>query len=155
MKIIQTTKQTNMKKLIITCTFIAFGAVASFAQQAANSPAKPQRPQMTPEQREQREKQGAERMSQAIAKQYNLNGEQSKGIYDASMSFIKKMEDLRANGKQPTRDEMEKMMDERDEAFKKVMTPEQYAKYAATRNKMPHSAAQQQQMQQQHAPAKN
>ena len=149
-----------MKKLIITCTFIAFGAVASFAQQTANSPAKPQRPQMTPEQREQREKQGAEHMSQAFSKQYNLNAEQTKGIYDASMNFIKKMEDMRANGKQPTREEMEKISDERDEAFKKVMTPEQFAKYSAARNnRKPNPAEMQQQMQQQqmqqHAPVKN
>ena len=137
-----------MKKLITTCALLACASVVSFGQSAKQQPASANmnaaaaqrqqqqaRAQMTPEQMKQRQEQMAERQSKFFEKQYGLNPEQYKGVHEANLAFIKNIEELRAQGKQPSREDQEKMMSDRDEAFKKVMTPEQFAKYQATRTK--------------------
>ena len=125
-----------MKKLIVTCSLIAFASVASFAQvakQPATTVPASARPQMTPEQMKQREDQAADRQAKFFEKQYGLNAEQSKGVHEACATFVKKMDAMRAEGKQPNREAMDKLMAERDASFKKAMSSEQYAKYEATR----------------------
>ena len=139
-----------MKKLIVTCSLLAFASVASFAQvakQPGTTTPSTARPQMTPEQMKQREDQAADRQSEFFKKQYSLNDEQTKGVRAACATFVKSMNAMRAEGKQPNKQDMDKLMAERDASFKKAMTPEQYAKYEATRTK-PTNQNSAQQMQQ-------
>ncbi len=140
-----------MKKLIITCSLLAFASVASFAQvakqQGAATPASA-RPQMTPEQMKQRADQAADRQAEFFKKQYGLNEEQAKGVHEACAAFVHKMDAMRVEGKQPNKQEMDKLMAERDESFKKAMSPEQFAKYEATRTRPSANQSSAQKMQQ-------
>ncbi len=84
------------------------------------------RPQMQPEQM-------AERRAQMYKKQYELNDEQYKGVYEAELDFVKQVQQIRASGKQATQPQMQQLAADKDAKFKKVMTPEQYTKYTAAR----------------------
>ena len=127
-----------MKKLIVACAIMSCASLTSMAQNAAPNP--PQKPAGTPgapamANPEQRENAMAEHEAKTYEKLYALNAEQYKGVYQASLEMAKKMDALRASGKQPKREDFEAMMSEKDAKFKKVMTPEQYAKYESTRRR--------------------
>ncbi|MBC7554763.1 MAG: hypothetical protein H7257_12375 [Taibaiella sp.] len=141
-----------MKKIIITCAVLAITAAGAFAQnsrQAITTPGQPQpvtpltRPQsdVTPEQRVQ---QFAENQARAFERQYSMTPEQYKKMYAACLEFTNKMESQRTTGKQPTQQEFEAIMAEKDAKFKKIMTTDQFAKYESTRRRpVPQTSAQQ------------
>ena len=140
-----------MKKIFVTCAMLAVASVASFAQKATQTAAPatgtPQQahahPQMTPEQMQDRQNKMADRQAQAFQKQYGLNNEQYAGVHEACLNFAKNIESMRAQGKQPGKEQMEKIFAERDASLKKAMSAEQYAKYESTLANHPGVNAQQ------------
>lgn len=142
-----------MKKFITTSILIATVCVAADAQsanksttqttqtlsmQAPQSQTASQDPttipynQLTQEQKDQRLSSQAERRAKYFEKEFSLSPMQYKGVYDACLQFVKDQQAFRDNGKQPNREENISMMDVMDAKLKKVMTTEQYTKYAAT-----------------------
>lgn len=139
-----------MKKLILTCALLTSASMLSFAQSTQSSvtmtpqsnAAAPQTnaapPQTAPQpamrQQQMQPEQMAKRRADIYQKQYALNDEQYKGVYNAELDFMKQMMDMRSNGQQPSAEQNQKLMVEKDNKFKAAMSPDQYAKYSATRS---------------------
>jgi len=127
----------DMKKLAITCVLLS-SAAASFAQTAATAPATPpppqaqqaapNRPMMTPEQM-------AKRRATMEAKQYSFTAEQTPKAEAVELEFFQALEKYRATGAQPSQGQMGNLTARRDAKMKELMTPEQYAKFDAGRNR--------------------
>ncbi len=123
-----------MKKLIITCLLLSSASVVSFAQSNAapqpnrNAPGGPNKPVMNSQQM-------AERRTKADVQQFGLNPEQAKKVQAVELDFFSAMEKYRAAGQQPNIGQMGNLNARRDAKMKEILTPEQYAKFEAGRNK--------------------
>lgn len=140
--ILKTLKYNKMKKLILTCALITSVSVVSFAQNAQTSvtmapgnsavtttaaaPNAPGRQQPNMEHM-------ADERAKRMKNQFGLNDEQYKGVYNAQLAYMNKMLDLHNQGKQPTPQERQQIVNDLDAGIKAAMTPEQFAKYSATR----------------------
>ncbi len=139
-----------MKKIIFTCALFTFVSIISFAQSkqtgnaahpntAAATPPPPPPPappgQLTPQQM-------AEQRAKAIQQQYKLSPEQYKGAYKVETDFFTQERQLRTSGAPIGQGQIMQMMMGRDQKYKEIMTPEQWAKYDETRPKMTPPASQ-------------
>lgn len=131
-----------MKKLIITCALLSATSLASFAQNQttttmsmqAPQDAKSQAPGMAPANpRMPPVEMMADRRSKMYEKQLSLTADQTKSIYQAELAFWKEDFSSRANGAQPGPGQTAQNQMGKDMKFKQILTPEQYAKYEATR----------------------
>lgn len=128
-----------MKKLMITCFLVGAASVVSFAQATPGS--KPQAPGASAATMQQHAgspispNQMAERRAKMDEKEYSLTPEQYKGVYDIELEFAKSMEQYRAQGQQPGIGQRNNLLARKDAKMKAVLTPEQFAKYDAARNK--------------------
>ena len=126
---------------MITCVLLSSAAV-SFAQanaaptpattalqaQQAQQQAAPNRPMMNPEQM-------AKRRATMDTKQFGLNPEQATKAEAVELEFFQALEKYRAAGQQPSQGQMGNLTARRDGKMKELMTPEQYAKFEAGRNR--------------------
>jgi hypothetical protein len=131
-----------MKKITLTCSLLAFASVAVFAQSnvqslRSNETTSIQRPQPSQEDITKRQTAVATNMAKSMQQHYGLSQEQYDKVYVVCLENSKKMEAMRASGKQPSREEFQKIMDERNAGFKAIFTPQQYAQFAAS---LPHPA---------------
>ena len=136
-------KTQKMKKLILTCALLTSASMLSFAQstqsQVTMTPQpnataqQPATPQPVARQQQPQPEQMAERRAQIYKKQYDLNDQQYKGVYNAELEYMKQMMDMRSKGQQPTPEQNQQMMASKDAKFRNAMSQEQYAKYSATR----------------------
>lgn len=78
-------------------------------------------------------KERAEKMTERMAKEYSLNEEQKKELFDLNLAFNEKMA-KKAEDKTVEKEQIHKEMkanhDVYDAQIKKIMTEEQYASYA-------------------------
>lgn len=138
-----TLKRANMKKIIITCAMITSVSMIASAQDMKPSgptPSAPQttmapRPPMSPANSEQMQQRMAEGQAKNMERQFALNAEQYKGVYQACLDFSKGMGEMRGPGKTPKPGDREKLEATRDAKFKQILTSEQYAKYETTRQR--------------------
>lgn len=121
-----------MKKLIFTCAILAAGSVISFAQSAKKATAAQAAPtnanNVSPEKM-------AEGRSKGYAKFLNLNDVQTKAVYEAELDYWKQQQTGTANGGVIGTGQAAQMEMAKDMRFKTALTPEQYAKYEATKPK--------------------
>jgi hypothetical protein len=126
-----------MKKLIITCALLSVGSVVSFAQSTTTTTtnmdpnggqnAAQQRPAaMNPEQM-------ADRRTKMDEKMLALTPDQIKPVHDVELDFMTAMSKFRTEGKQPTPDQMQSILDKRDQKMKTILTADQYSKYSVSR----------------------
>ena len=82
----------------------------------------------------------AKNQTQRLKEQLNLSAEQEKSVYDLNLSFAKRMAEAReaaaASGGRPPMDSMRSWNQAREASMKKILTPEQYEKLQAEREKM-------------------
>lgn len=119
-----------MKKVLLLAALLSCGTVASFAQ--TNNATKPT--QQMPS-KEERAKMIAERESQTMQRVYGLTQQQYDEVYKANYEMANQINTFREGNKQPSREDFEKVLNTRDEKLKKIMTAEQYEKYAKTRQR--------------------
>ena len=129
-----------MKKLIITCFLVSSASLVSFAQnseQATTAPKTattataapaPVRKMPSPEQI-------AERRAKSEEKQYQLSADQYKGVYQAELEYMQHVQQVHNSGGKLDQAQLTQMNTTKDEKFKKIMTPEQYTKYNASKPK--------------------
>jgi len=125
-----------MKKLILTCSFVAAAAVVSFGQNvqpATQSHAVAARPSsfhntaaVTPEA-------AAEKTAKAVQAKYKLTADQYKTIYNAELSYEQQDRAARTNGQLPGPGQSMQMNMGRDQTYQQVLTADQYAKYQAAK----------------------
>jgi Spy/CpxP family protein refolding chaperone len=82
----------------------------------------------------------ARNQTQRLKEQLNLSPEQEKSVFDLNLSFAKRMAEAReaaaASGGRPPMDSMRSWNQAREASMKKVLTPEQFEKLQAEREKM-------------------
>lgn len=82
----------------------------------------------------------AKNQTQRLKEQLNLSADQEKSVYDLNLSFAKRMADAReaaaASGGRPPMDSMRSWNQAREASMKKILTPEQFEKLQAEREKM-------------------
>ncbi|MCE2835152.1 MAG: hypothetical protein LW694_12325 [Chitinophagaceae bacterium] len=82
----------------------------------------------------------AKNQTQRLKEQLNLSAEQERSVYDLNLSFAKRMAEAReaaaASGGRPPMDSMRSWNQAREASMKKILTPEQYEKLQAEREKM-------------------
>ena len=82
----------------------------------------------------------AKNQTQRLKDQLNLSAEQERSVYDLNLSFAKRMAEAReaaaASGGRPPMDSMRSWNQAREASMKKILTPEQYEKLQAEREKM-------------------
>ncbi len=118
-----------MKKVLLLAALLSFGTVVSFAQTNATKPT-----QQMPS-KEERAKMIAERESQTMQRVYGLTQQQYDEVYKANYEMANQINAFREGNKQPSREDFDKVLNTRDEKLKKIMTAEQYEKYAKTRQR--------------------
>ncbi len=125
-----------MKKLMITCVLLSSAAV-SFAQSNTTAPATtaPQAEQAAANRPMMNAEQMAKRRAGMDVKQYGLTAEQAPKVEAVELEFCQAMQKYRAAGQQPNQGQMGNLTARRDGKMKEIMTPEQYAKFEAGRNK--------------------
>jgi Spy/CpxP family protein refolding chaperone len=78
--------------------------------------------------------------TQRLKDQLNLTADQEKSVYDLNLSFAKRMAEAReaaaASGGRPPMDSMRSWNQAREASMKKILTPEQFEKLQAEREKM-------------------
>ncbi len=126
-----------MKKLMITCVLLSSAAISFAQSNAATTPAAtaqqaqqgaPNRPMMNPEQM-------AKRRATMETKQYGFTPEQTTKAEAVELEYFQAMEKYRASGVQPSQGQRGNLDARRDEKMKELMTPEQYTKFQAGRNR--------------------
>jgi len=128
-----------MKKIILSSVLLVSFCAISFAQakqpgnttQFTAQPAPPPLPPGMPSPQEM-----AQQRAKAVQEQYKLNNEQYNGVFKAELDFFTQERQLRTSG-QMGNSQIQKLTMERDQKYQQVMTKEQFAKYDATRPKMP------------------
>ena len=82
----------------------------------------------------------AKNQTQRLKEQLNLSAEQERSVYDLNLSFAKRMPEAReaaaASGGRPPMDSMRSWNQASEASMKKILTPEQYEKLQAEREKM-------------------
>ena len=82
----------------------------------------------------------AKNQTQRLKEQLNLSADQEKSVYDLNLSFAKRMAEAReaaaASGGRPPMDSMRSWNQAREATMKKILTPEQFEKLQAEREKM-------------------
>ena len=82
----------------------------------------------------------AKNQTQRLKEQLNLSAEKERSVYDLNLSFAKRMAEAReaaaASGGRPPMDSMRSWNQAREASMKKILTPEQYEKLQAEREKM-------------------
>lgn len=82
----------------------------------------------------------AKNQTQRLKDQLNLTADQEKSVYDLNLSFAKRMAEAReaaaASGGRPPMDSMRSWNQAREASMKKILTPEQFEKLQAEREKM-------------------
>ena len=82
----------------------------------------------------------AKNQTQRLKEQLNLSTEQERSVYDLNLSFAKRMAEAReaaaASGGRPPMDSMRSWNQAREASMKKILTPDQYEKLQAEREKM-------------------
>jgi Spy/CpxP family protein refolding chaperone len=82
----------------------------------------------------------AKNQTQRLKEQLNLSADQEKSVYDLNLSFAKRMAEAReaaaASGGRPQMDSMRSWNQAREASMKKILTPEQFEKLQAEREKM-------------------
>ena len=82
----------------------------------------------------------AKNQTQRLKEQLNLSADQEKSVYDLNLSFAKRMAEAReaaaATGGRPPMDSMRNWNQAREASMKKILTPEQFEKLQAEREKM-------------------
>ncbi len=82
----------------------------------------------------------AKNQTQRLKEQLNLSAEQERSVYDLNLSFAKRMAEAReaaaASGSRPPMDSMRSWNQAREASMKKILTPDQYEKLQAEREKM-------------------
>lgn len=116
-----------MKKLVFVLALLS-GTIYSATAQTAAAPA-PQAPSGD------RQTAMAQHQASTFRRLYNLTDEQYKGVYEACLDQAKKIDEIRATGKQPTPQQSEAMNADLDARFKKVMNADQYSKFESTRRR--------------------
>lgn len=122
-----------MKKMIITCAFVAIASTV-FAQ--ATQPTNAAAPNSNTSAQAPTAETIAGRRAKLYEKQLGLTPEQSKGVYEAELNFLKQDQQARANGG-PGVGQAEQNQMTKDQHMRNVLTPEQYAKYLKMRNPAP------------------
>lgn len=120
-----------MKKIIITTVYIAF-AIITRAQQPPSPPKPP-----SIEER-------LQKTSEIIQKEVLVNANQKAAIEQAFKTFFTAADKLRKDNPPPpppppdpkVKEAMDKLVKERDEAVKKILTETQYEKYKETAKKL-------------------
>jgi protein CpxP len=81
----------------------------------------------------------ARNQTKRLKEQLNLSDEQEKTVYDINLNFAKRMAEAReaaaASGGRPPMDSMRSWNQSREAAMKKTLTPEQFEKLKAEREK--------------------
>jgi len=82
----------------------------------------------------------ARNQTQRLKEQLNLSADQEKSVYDLNLSCAKRMAEAReaaaASGGRPPMDSMRSWNQAREASMKKILTPEQFEKLQAEREKM-------------------
>jgi Spy/CpxP family protein refolding chaperone len=82
----------------------------------------------------------AKNQTQRLKEQLNLSADQEKSVYDLNLNFAKRMAEAReaaaASGGRPQMDSMRSWNQAREASMKKILTPEQFEKLQAEREKM-------------------
>lgn len=104
-----------MKRLLFA--LLLAGAAATTQAQDQQG----QRQRMDPKQR-------AERMTSMMEKQYALTAEQTKQVSDVNTKMAEETQKMMESGTRD-REQMKAINDKRSAEYKKILTPEQYAKY--------------------------
>lgn len=124
----QTTKITNMKKLITTCALVALGSVASFAQaQKSNVP--DQQASATATNQDAAAEKTATKNAKEYQKQLALRNDQYKLVYQAEYDYAKQSEAYKAQGFKPTDGASQQLIMMRDQRIQNTLTPDQFTKY--------------------------
>lgn len=125
-----------MKKLIITC---ALGISASFAFAQAVQKTQTTRLQETKTVTTKQQGPSAEVLAERRAKthqqQLGLNAAQYQSVYKAELDYLKKDQAVKASGREPGPGESMQMEMTKDQQIKAAVTPDQFAKYEATKPK--------------------
>jgi len=110
-----------MKRVIIALLLLAGINSVVFAQEQEQSsaPQMSMRQMKTPEQR-------AQMLTNRMEKQLNLTADQKKSVYDINLVAAQKMNDAMQNR---DREAIQNIKQERDVAFQKVLTQDQYTQY--------------------------
>lgn len=89
--------------------------------------------------RERNPEEMAKNQTKRLKEQLNLSEEQEKSVYDINLNFAKRLAEAReaaaASGGRPPMDSMRSWNQSREAAMKKTLTPEQYEKLKAEREK--------------------
>lgn len=114
----------TMKKILFAAVALIF-SVSMFAQ----APQRGERREFKPEEM-------ATRMADGMKKEFNLNDEQYKSVYNLYLKRGEEMKARRDKGQQgqqvdreARREEMKKNQEAMNAELKKILTPEQYTKY--------------------------
>lgn len=82
----------------------------------------------------------AKNQTQRLKEQLNLSADQERSVYDLNLSFARRMAEAReaaaASGGRPPMDSMRSWNQAREASMKKILTPEQFEKLQAEREKM-------------------
>jgi periplasmic protein CpxP/Spy len=113
----------------------AIVTVSLFSMSQASAQGNGQRPA-----RERDPEDMAKNQTQRLKDQLNLTTDQEKSVYDLNLSFAKRMAEAReaaaASGGRPPMDSMRSWNQAREASMKKILTPEQFEKLQAEREKM-------------------
>lgn len=113
----------------------AIVTVSLFSMSQASAQGNGQRPA-----RERNPEDMAKNQTQRLKDQLNLTADQEKSVYDLNLSFAKRMAEAReaaaASGGRPPMDSMRSWNQAREASMKKILTPEQFEKLQAEREKM-------------------
>ncbi len=111
-----------MKKFLLP--LLAAVAISLSAAAQTTPPQEGGRPRRSPQEM-------AGHQAQRLSKELNLSADQSAKVQQVLAARTQEMQALRTSGTRPTREQMQANRAKYDEQFKQVLTPEQYAKYAA------------------------
>jgi Spy/CpxP family protein refolding chaperone len=113
----------------------AIVTVSLFSMSQASAQGNGQRPA-----RERNPEDMAKNQTQRLKDQLNLTADQEKSVYDLNLNFAKRMAEAReaaaASGGRPPMDSMRSWNQAREASMKKILTPEQFEKLQAEREKM-------------------
>jgi len=126
-----------MKKLILTCALLTVATMVSFAQ-TTTTPTPSMAPtdaQARPTPAPMNAEQTADRRTKMDEKMLTLTPDQVKVVHDIELDFMNAVMKFRAEGKQPTPEQMQDLKTKKDQKMKAVLTADQYSKYDVASNR--------------------
>ena len=132
-----------MKKIVGTLAVVAFGTVISFGQDLKPGASGGSQPgmQIVPVQQNITAEKAAERKTHMYDMQLGLSEKQHMEIYQVELAAEQRERAMQQRGVQPSPQEQMQMNAGKDQKFKTILTPEQYARYDVARPKMQSSPA--------------